>query len=307
MRWARSALVCSAAEKYEEAVEFGEKTLITMAAAFGEQHPTTLGMLGNLAVGYAMVDQYDRAIELLEQSERGMGAQLGDAHPRVFAKRVSLGDAYLAAKRLDDALAAYNRAYAPVLRGEMEAVGIAHAHRARWANLQLRAGKFDEAETALRDFIEYESQREEPAVPVMVWSRLSLSEALLQQGRPAEALTMVESTLAEFDEKSAPLLAAFAQNVRGAALEATGKQDLGRKTLQGAGEQLLEYGTDLQAADTWWFEVCLRRVIDSCEAAGEAHAAMEWSRRLAEFKKQHPPTKRLRDGTPIRGPRKAIH
>lgn len=166
-----------------------------------------------LARAYRAGGRPEQAIELL--------AEAVAAHPDDFALRFNLGYHLQAAARLDDALAAYQRAaelvpgYAPLLnniasihlaRGEpekalsamREALEVRPDDGRTWGNLGMvlgGTGRFAEAEEAFR--------RATDLLPQEAPLQFNLGLALMRQGKNAEAIAALRRAL-EIDPEMAP-------------------------------------------------------------------------------------------------------
>ncbi len=163
--------------------------------AYGDQHPQYAGILQNLATTHFVHGHYADALALYQESHRLLKLALGPEHPSVAVLAYNVATTLLFIERYDEALLHVQRA--------QEIEHAVHGPRSStaatsWAlvgEIHLRAGRFSEAEAALRSTLsildELPSDRRRRA---NIASQLGL--VLLRLGRVDAARRELEATLA---------------------------------------------------------------------------------------------------------------
>ncbi|MBX9585589.1 MAG: tetratricopeptide repeat protein, partial [Gemmataceae bacterium] len=217
------AVLYRATGDYRAAEPLYKRALAGCEKALGADHPNTLTSLGNLAALYWSQGRLDRSVPLFEDALRRQQRLLGDGHPDTLATSANLGVNYKDAGRVAEGLPLLERAYAA--RAEYPAklgwVG------AQLANAYARAGRPADAARVVGESLAEGRAKLKPGSPELggllaqigkqlldldpaaaepvlrecldlreklapaAWNtanaRSLLGDALLRQGKPAEA------------------------------------------------------------------------------------------------------------------------
>ena len=162
----------------------------------GEEHPDTLGPMGNLGILYNRQGRYDDAERLQKQTLEIQKNVLGEEHPSTLGSITNLGFLYLSMKRFDDARAMFGNSL-PIKR---RVLGMNHPWtRYALTGLAQAYDGLDRGDDALplwRELQEFQfAQVEDPDASVQVlnaaaWDLLTNEHAELRD--PARALPLAQ-------------------------------------------------------------------------------------------------------------------
>lgn len=173
----------------EEALEMQERALTHAEEAFGNRGLKTAMVRVNLASALINLGRDERAIELLEAALPVFEEQLDPRHPATFVTALTMVHAYVAAKRLDEAERALEKARTYATDEPLR--------KARLASMQalilLERGDVDLAIASSRDCMEL--LRDTPADPDRMQCLERAARALLDDGKRREAWTLLEPEL----------------------------------------------------------------------------------------------------------------
>ena len=187
-----TTLMSLAEAQYEQgAVEAGRSSMtraIDIAEArFGRTHMITAGVYNEATLLEWKADDFEAAERLIEIAVAGYMATLGPENPQTLLARVNRAAIWAERGRRDEAIAEYQT----LIDLRSRVLGADHpdvASLLHTAALQLEP---DNAEAMLRRAVEIGRLKLEPADPDRMLWETGLAWRLLQDGRPAEALTLL--------------------------------------------------------------------------------------------------------------------
>ncbi|MBE6612950.1 MAG: tetratricopeptide repeat protein [Ruminococcaceae bacterium] len=100
-----------ASENYEKAAALGEKAYALKCREYGEEHPSTVLSLGNLAVAYGRLQEYGKAVPLEEKVYAWNCRQYGEEHPSTLRALGNLSVTYSNLYRYEQASTLCKKAY----------------------------------------------------------------------------------------------------------------------------------------------------------------------------------------------------
>jgi len=136
--------------EHAESVRLLGRALEVLREAYGDQHPLYAGVLQNLGTTHFVHGHYADALELYQESHRLLKLTLGPEHPSVAVLAYNVATTLLFMEHYDDALLNVQRAQAIEHAVHGPRSGTAATGWALVGEIHLRAGRFSEAEAALR-------------------------------------------------------------------------------------------------------------------------------------------------------------
>ena len=219
------------AGQLDRAAALHERALKTKRAKLGEDHPTTLMSLHNLAATFGDLGQVDRAIPLHEQALKACRAKLGEDHPRTLIAQRGLARTYEKARRYRDAEPLFRKTVQAAGREEPRNDSFYSDLLASLGRCLIRQARHAEAVAPLRECLEVQ-EKIQPGAWTTAQTRSLLGEALAGQREflaaepllldAQKALTERRGTIRSLD-RDAPLRDAAERLVR--LYEAWGKPE----------------------------------------------------------------------------------
>jgi tetratricopeptide (TPR) repeat protein/predicted Ser/Thr protein kinase len=168
-----------------------EQALRVLIGAHGRQHPRVAMVRGNLANIYAETGRAEEAETENREVLRIFEAVYPPAHPNVISARVNLASTIGAAGRHDEAAKAFEAVVADLKdAGPAMRQILATAHLA--LNLQLKhLGRVEQALHAAREGLALREQLYDTDHPEVAEARAEVGGALVDLGRPREALELL--------------------------------------------------------------------------------------------------------------------
>ena len=176
--------------RFSDAIALRQHIVESRMARLGPNHPDTLGDLTGLAEAYAGAGHWDLSIPLFEEVLEKQGAICGPLHPQTLGAMHRLAMNYRDADRFAESCALFEE-----LISRTKAVEAAGSKPDSWrwevfAEVCVRAGKFDRAEQLIHEALQRNSNRDdslssrEERSNLLGW--LALSRLLQQQYQEAE-------------------------------------------------------------------------------------------------------------------------
>ncbi len=215
--------VLLALARTDEALEAFRRIASARETTLGADHPRTLTSLSNLALALDEAGKPDEAVRVYRDVVERQTQVLGPDHPRVLTARSNLGSALAHAGALEEGA----DVLASALADRRRVLGSDHDatlnSMVNLAILDLRLGRFAEAETLARECLDW--TRGGGAHPQGFLFLDTLSNALAEQGRDAEAAPYARSALALAEESLGPAhpRTLSVRNNLAKSLEATGE------------------------------------------------------------------------------------
>ncbi len=182
--------------RVDRGMEMLEKALALAQPAFGEQHPQTLNILGDLAFVHLGENRLDLAVPLLRDLLERKREVYGNVHPSTAITLHNLAVATLNSNRLEEAVTSFRevleierRLYdedQPATAGTLGFLG--HALR--------ELGKLEEAEEAYRESVAVLRRKLPSEHPYLGTGLKNLGWILIELGRPSEAESLLQESVA---------------------------------------------------------------------------------------------------------------
>jgi tetratricopeptide (TPR) repeat protein len=181
--------------RYLDAVKLHEESLSLLKVKLGADAPATLKSMNNLAVAYQTLGRYADAVKLYEQTVELMKAKRGKDDPDTLTSMGNLAAGYQALGQLDAALKLAEQVVAletkKLGRDSPETLrsvsNLAEIHQV----LGHRALAFE----MRRETLASRKAKLGPDHPDTLWSMGTLAESLIDLGRHAEAVTVIDDCL----------------------------------------------------------------------------------------------------------------
>ena len=172
-----------------------EEVLRSSERRLGKDHPETLFNVNNLAGFLQSEGQLDEAQKLYERALRGLQKRLGAEHPTVLLIRSNIASVH----RDSDRWEAARDLYRQVLTARLSNLGPNHpdTRHSRYdlADTLWRLGRSDEAVYLLEQSLASRRDADLPASDIDVRTSWLLGLLYRRQGRPEDALALLDSTM----------------------------------------------------------------------------------------------------------------
>ncbi len=189
---------------YDKAAILHMKAASEREAAFGPDHPDTLGSRNNVAIDYYIGGRLAEAVALFEVTLRQMEAKLGADHRFTLNCRNNLASAYERAGRTSEAIALHET----TLKHREAKLGPDHpdtlGSRNNLANAYKDAGRLNEAIALYEATLKLQEAKLGPDHPDTLGSRNNLANAYQNSGRPDTAIALHQATLELREGKLGP-------------------------------------------------------------------------------------------------------
>ena len=177
------------------AVVLMERVLEVTKAALGEQHPSSLKMMGNLADCYRNLGRWDEAVTLQKKVLEAMKAVFGERNPDTLTAMGNLAETYRTQGRWGEALTLEET----VLEDTKAVLGEQHPDTlramGRLADTYRNHERWDEAVTLEKTVLEARKAVLGEQNPDTLTAMAGLAETYWNQGRLDEAVTLEEKVL----------------------------------------------------------------------------------------------------------------
>ncbi len=178
------------------AIAVFENARTTLEAQLGLDHPHTLTLMNNLALGYQTAGKLDQALRLYEETLALRKAKLGLDHPHTLITMSSLAASYETAGKLELSLPLKEEVY-KLQRAKLGPNDIGTL--ASMSNLAVgyqEAGLLDKALPLLEDTLKLQKAKHGPDHPYTLLSMANLARGYRAVGKLDLALQLEEKTLA---------------------------------------------------------------------------------------------------------------
>jgi tetratricopeptide (TPR) repeat protein len=184
---------------YAQAAPLCERALATRGRVLGEQHPSTLASVNNLAILYSRQGRYTEAEPLYQRALTARERVLGAEHPETLDALNGLAELYVNQGRYGEAEPLLERA----LAARERVLGVDHSETlasvSGLAELYVNQGRYGEAGPLLERALAARERVQGMEDPSTLASMDHLARLYSRQGRYAEAESLYQRTVAAME------------------------------------------------------------------------------------------------------------